>query len=139
MERARAFFYVSIGILALVGAFYLGANSALWQSSSTATIGGLSNIGTGTMASAVDQSGMLWVKQIDQPGGSHGPFQPPRVGRIVAIQGEANDGRFAVLYQNGDAYQRNENGVWVYEGNLLPGGPVPTTPPASGRIKAERR
>ena len=38
MQRAKAFFYVSLGILALAGAFHLGANTAQGQGAGVAAV-----------------------------------------------------------------------------------------------------
>src|SRR5437879_2537140 len=97
MQRAKAFFYVSLGILALAVAFHLGAQTA--QSASQGVLGSVGSTpsGNGT-AAALDGQGMLWLWATGC-GNPQGPFTLPKSGTVMAISADANRcGEFWVLY-----------------------------------------
>jgi len=62
MQKARAFFYVSLGILALAGAFALGAQTVQGQGSSPVAAGlaGLVGPSRGWQHSVVLENGDVW-------------------------------------------------------------------------------
>jgi len=61
MHPAKRFFYVSLGILALAGAFHLGARSAQGQSGST--IVGITTINSGSWPVAIAANGDCYIPQ----------------------------------------------------------------------------
>lgn len=140
MHRARAFFYVSLGILALGGAFHLGARSATGQPASSIVVGGANEMNYVNTTIALDQTGQIWMNS--NSGGLAGPFQLPKAGQVVAIDGWGGV-HALVLYADGDDWEGTATGsstmTWQLRGNLLANGPIPATPTTWGRVKADRR
>lgn len=135
MQRARAFFYVSLGILALASAFHLGATTAQSRVASQVTLGAVGSTpsGNGT-AAALDQQGYLWLWATGC-GVSQGPFTLPKSGSVVAVSADANRcGEYWLLYADGDLFHNQE-----LVANLFSSGPISTAPTTWGRIKADRR
>ena len=143
MREARAFFYVSLGILALAGAFHLAVGSARGQSG-MATVGGLAvKVQGGPIAAAVDENGMIWGMDHNAETSS-GPLAPPKPGAIssVVVYGAGAGGidLATVLYVDGDFYDYARSfGGWSFLGNLFSGAPVQATETTWGRVKADRR
>ena len=137
MQRAKAFFYVSLGILALAGAFQLWtniANSQILNEISAADIAC-----TGTFLSTANGDVYLASHSFDgstiswSPRGHINTISP-----IVAI--ENNRGTFTHAYaSNGDYFRSTNSGAtWEFGGNVF-GAPVQATETTWGRIKADRR
>jgi len=144
MQRARAFFYVSLGVLALAGAFHLGAQTAQGQA-------GLLTIGS--PGAGIDMGGQVWVFQTRGatsgiPGIPIGSLPQPKSGTPIHVSMGVGDpgaglppslstAQGWILYDDGDLFAW-DGGGWFYKGNLI-GAPVQATETSWGRIKADRR
>lgn len=140
MQRAKTFFYVSLGTLALAVAFQLGAQSARGQGGAS-SVAGITFTGAPNTMCGTDGSGTVFLASFDR-GQLYPPSQfiLPRPGTVIACAGEPHDGWVVVLYDNGEAYRREPGtGAWALLGNLFSASPVQTTRSTWGRIKAERR
>jgi hypothetical protein len=135
MHRVKAFFYVSLGILALAVAFHFGAMSAHSAAATQGVLGAVGSTpsGNGT-AAALDGQGMLWVWATGC-GAPTGPLSLPKTGQILALSADANRcGEYWVLYADGDLYHNRDLVT-----NLFASGPIPTESTTWGRVKADRR
>jgi hypothetical protein len=139
MKRARAFFYVSLGILALALAFHLGASTARSQAASSIVVGGADETNYVNTTVAIDQSGQLWMNSNN---GLVGPYQLPKPGQVAAASGWGPYYAL-VLYTDGDDWEGDASGGgpmrWHLRANLLSNGPVQTQRETWGRVKADRR
>ena len=141
MQRAVTFFYVSLGILALAGAFHFGAETARGR----ATTGGgqLTSLAWGdligcTALFATDTQGTFyvdcglggnWEPAGQLPGGAVEVFPFPSANLIF------------VALANGDIYTtpKSQPGAFTFHSNVFSGLPVQAEETTWGRIKAERR
>lgn len=149
MRAAKTFFYVSLGILALAGAFHLGAQTAQGQAGNRVVVGGIAGLGAYDPAAfGVDPSGNIWAKDATSTplNEGTGPIAPPKAGTIAAVEGSTNNNplntTISVLYEDGDIFYYTSTGsifMWRFVGNLFSGAPVQATETTWGRIKAERR
>jgi hypothetical protein len=146
MKNAKAFLYVSLGILALAVAFHLGAQSAQGQATNGAQ-GGEFMVGTGLPPCVSGAWGRtVYYANLGLSGAPFGggvlPVPVPGGDPIVATRiSEWYEGTVPgvfVLVANGDCYYWDSSS-WLYLGNLNRVGPVQTVPSTWGRIKAERR
>ncbi len=123
MVKVKAFFFVSLGILALAVAFHLGARSAQGQASRLSQGRRTHRVRSQSQrGSSVRQTGDL-----------------PKPGNVVATSGYGGWG--AVLYDDGDLYFSSNYPAalqWEFMGNLFDS-PVQSTQTTWGRVKAERR
>lgn len=136
MVKAKAFFFVSLGILALAVAFHLGARSAQGQASRLSQ-GHISTGSGGETVTGLDESGQFWVWQRGSSVRQTGDL--PKPGNVVATSGYGGWG--AVLYDDGDLYFSSNYPAalqWEFMGNLFDS-PVQSTQTTWGRVKAERR
>jgi hypothetical protein len=136
MQRARAFFYVSLGVVALAVVFHLGAKSA--QSQSAGQVGAVRFGATLSLVAASNGDVYLDHHASDGSGAAwtlvgHIPTTSP----IVGIGNE--DGNNVLAYgSNGDLFSSTNFGsTWQRRGNMF--GAVSTMPTTWGRIKADRR
>ena len=145
MQRAKAFFYVSLGVLALAASFHFGARSARGQAGGPITA---ASIGDGGEFAAVESSGKIWLLADDGVGVPLGFLMAPKAGAIIAVEynGWASvpslDGApVRVLYEDGDAYSRpaDSGSAWIYLGNIFTGAPVQMQGTTWGRLKALHR
>lgn len=129
--RVRTFFFICGGILSL------SAGLSLWHNERPEP--GCVSVNT---TIALDQAGRIWM--LSNNGGTSlaGPFQLPKPGQVVAIDGWG--GVYALVpYADRDHWEGDVSGGgpmrWRLRGNLLSGGPIPTQRETWGRIKADRR
>jgi len=143
MQRARAFLYVSLGILALAGAFHLGARSVLAQAGGSAVPLAIASTGTFQGIFAVDGDGAIYAGE-----GCFGNLRPfAKVGQLppsapgpYAITSSGS--QTWVTCANGDIYGvatfSYPNCTVDFCANIH-GSPVPTKPMTWGRAKATYR
>lgn len=133
--RARSFFYASLGVLALVIAFHLGARSATAQSS--VAVGAI-----GCSPGNVEPTVALVMNRVVYRGKMSGTigagFQllPPIPGTSPVVALDASCTGFALL-ENGDVWAGG-GPSWSYVGNVL-GGPTPARQESMGAVKARYR
>jgi hypothetical protein len=163
MQRAKTFFYVSLGILALAVAFRLvvfqpgglpetARNGTMKNyptlnprtpaslTRQTMPIGDIMSPGEPPIVCGVDASGTLVVATFDSSiMKSPARIPLPRAGSVIACAGLPGAESAWVLYDDGSFYRHDRDARWVFMGDLFPGNPGPVTPDPSGRIKAERR
>jgi hypothetical protein len=136
MNIRRRLLYIGSGILVIVGVVQLGAQTARSQSSGRLVVGGVLQ----SVASGVDQSGMIWAMG-GSTNGRGGPVAPPRPGSIVATDANFGSGPtdvlLFVLYEDGDFYWY-QGGNWTLAGNMF-GGATPAVRTTWGRLKDEMR
>ncbi len=141
MQRAKTFFYVSLGILALAASFELGARSAAGSTTGMAVRAGISMPAEyGPVAAAVDPGGMIWALE-HSAGSPAGPLAPPKPGPIASVLVSGADAasiqQAVVLYEDGDFFEFSGN-QWQYYGNVFAAA-TPSKASTWGRVKAERR
>lgn len=143
MQRAKTFFYVTFGIVALAGAFHLGAQTAESQGAEQFVGIEIANTGLGFgLVWAVDASGVIYA------GGCPGsPFipvgsLPPSCRPTSMLRDESGIPGIFIACANGDIYTF---GAGEYP-NVTPmlrcniyGAPVQAAETSWGRVKAERR
>jgi len=130
MHRAKAFFFVSLGVLALAVSYTFGAVNARSQAANQVVIGSVYGHPLNPNAWAIDQQGQIWVWY---SGALSGPIATPKPGRVIAFYNE-DGGTYWFLYEDGDIYH-GETRIT----NLFANGPVPAQVQTWGRIKADRR
>jgi hypothetical protein len=135
MHKARAFFFVCLGILCIVAAYHLGARNAGAQAGDCITAGevivsnGAANVG----AVAVGPGRIVYGR---------GPADPlPGSAAVVAI-GMDNNGGVGVLLGDGSLYRLHPGSyAWEYVGPVCDGPcPCQVTPAQSisiGQLKAK--
>jgi hypothetical protein len=138
MHRAKAFFFVSLGILALMFAFQLGATSA--HSQASARLVDIEWRLADGRAYAVDSQGNIYSGP-----GNCGPYTLvatlPAGSVPTGIIGGAVGGSMDIFCENGDAYTITgtyPNIGYTFCLNVF-GSPVATQRETWGRIKADRR
>lgn len=131
MQRAKAFLYVSLGILALAVAFHLGARSAQGQGLFvTAFLEGSVSPHLSGYQWAGDSAGGLWkADNSTSPWELVHQFPSP----IAALAGQG------VVLASGEVYWYRGGSGWEVINNIFAGGPVQSIETTWGRVKAERR
>src|SRR5262245_7600887 len=138
MQRARAFFYVSLGILALAVSWRLFvAAPALAQAQTP--IGDVNPSSTdyayGVQGSTLYAAAVV-VGQLDVA-----TVPLPVSGTVIACYGRNQGGSITlgiVLYADGSIYDYSSGNGWRADGSLFPGG-EPAIRTTWGRVKADRR
>ena len=146
MQRAKTFFFVSLGILALAGAFHLGARTASGQFGQRA----VAFAGPDGAYRVLDDAGNLYEVAVSNgfAGGScvgiqgvrfinnlfNGPPPSPVVSMLYL------NGAYYLLLESGDLYYIcHTNQETIFAGNVFGSVPTQTERTTWGRIKAERR
>ena len=129
MNRARSFFFVSLGILSLAVAYHLGARAAHGQAATT--------IDGAHIYSPVGPNGSIYISGVlDRSFYLNGrPVAAPVPGTARVIATHAIDGFYMVVLENGDFYRGTES-QWTYGGNLF-GSPTPVQNISIGHLKAK--
>jgi hypothetical protein len=129
MHKARAFFFVSAGLLCLASAYHLGARSAHGQAGTT--VDGAHIFAPGGPNGSVYVSGAAG-RTLYVNGQSTAPAVPGTA-RIVATH--ADGGFCMAALENGDVYRRTGS-QWTYDGNLV-GSATASVTPSWGQVKAK--
>jgi hypothetical protein len=136
MQRARAFFYVSLGILALAVAFHLGATSAHSQTGSGRQLTALAFADNQSCSGlyAVDSQGTFYTYCGPSTWRATGQLPGP----IAAIANYQDGRSYWIGLANGDIYTVDNEAHFTFHSNVF-ASPVPTERETWGRIKADRR
>ena len=136
MQRAKTFFYVSLGFLALAGAFALGAQTAQGQAGAEITAFSWRGNLIAPLWAGDDAGRLYGTQEWNQPWQYYHQFPAP-------IVGMEPQGAFHVILSNGDVYIPHSSiapdGEWFVINNIFGGAPVQATETTWGRVKAERR
>ncbi len=133
MHPAKRFFYVSLGILALVAAFHWEAYSVRAQ---TCQLDVAEVAPDGTACGVV---GRTFYYTTTEGTSLARPALIPGTARVVAIQQGGGSGQQPmVILEDGEVLRWPGEGEWVHAGSLCSAS-EPTAPTTWGRIKAERR
>jgi hypothetical protein len=136
MHKAKSFFYVSLGILALAVAFHLGATSAKGQAGAGPQVAGVTGSGV-VSAAIVDAAGYIWATAgLNNP--VFGPIAPPSSTRIIAI-GAGEYGAHIFIVNEGGEFWEWTGSSWLLQHSFPSGPPTAAERTTWGRIKAERR
>jgi hypothetical protein len=133
MHKARAFFFVCLGILCIVAAYQLGATSAKAQVGTKMV--GIAWVGWWNRMTAIDESGQLYEELAS---GWTATFQLP--GTPVAMSTKEGNGAILwVLMENGDLYEGDVAAArWppTFKCNIL-GSATPAQSISIGQLKAK--
>jgi len=134
MQRAKTFFYVSLGILAIAFAFHLGATSVRAQSPCQLDV---AEVGTSGNASGV--IGRTFQYTNDDGSSASVPVAIPGTERVLATdQGGPSGLQPTVILEDGEVLRWTGGPTWDSVGNLCPAS-APAVRTTWGRIKADRR
>lgn len=129
MHKARAFFFVCLGIVCIVAAYHFGAQSAVAQSG---TIDAASVFYCQGDCTAAVMGRTFYLNGVAMPDGT-----VPGTDPVIAI-GSGSGGRLGVILANGDTYRSyaSDSGPWTYVGNAV-GGAVSAQTMSMGQLKAK--